>query len=519
MKRFGAVLMLVWVCSAGHATAEQTARGTVYVDANGNRLLDAGERPLAGVRVSNGREIVATDEAGQYAIPVEDDTIVFVLKPRGFRTALNKHMLPQFYYIHKPKGSPPNLRYAGVPPTGPLPERIDFPLYRQSEPEAFKAILFGDTQPRDVREVNFIARETIPELIGTDAAFGVTLGDVVFDDLAVFEPLNAAVALIGIPWYNVLGNHDLNFDLEEDRYSDETFERLYGPPYYAFDYGPVHFIVLDDVDWHRRDDGSLGYVGGLGESQLSFVENDLALIPEQQLVVLMMHIPFTHSWRDIQRDRLFRMMEQRPFCLSISAHEHVQTHHFLTGKHGWRGAEPHHHIVNVTVCGSWFTGAPDETGIPHALMPDGAPNGYAVISFDGHTYRHTFKGARKPADYQMNIYLADEVSQGYADVPLQVNVFNGSARSVVEVRVGGSDWEPLSQVFGRDPEVARINREEANRDLPYRPLANAGTSRHLWGGTLAEGLPPGTHMVQVRTTDMFGQTYLGFRPVRVLPQP
>ena len=41
------------------------------------------------------------------------------------------------------------------------------------------------------------------------ATFGVTLGDVVFDDLSVFEPMNRAVALLDIPWYNVIGNHDI----------------------------------------------------------------------------------------------------------------------------------------------------------------------------------------------------------------------------------------------------------------------------------------------------------------------
>ena len=45
----------------------------------------------------------------------------------------------------------------------------------------------------------------------------------------------------------VIGNHDLNTHAETDRHSDETFERVYGPPTYAFSYGKVHFIVLDDV--------------------------------------------------------------------------------------------------------------------------------------------------------------------------------------------------------------------------------------------------------------------------------
>lgn len=90
------------------------------------------------------------------------------------------------------------MKYGGAPPTGPLPESIDFPLRRQDEPKTFKALFFGDTQPRNIQEVEYIAHEDVEELIGADAKFGRTLEAIVFD-LSVFEPLNATIALIGIP--------------------------------------------------------------------------------------------------------------------------------------------------------------------------------------------------------------------------------------------------------------------------------------------------------------------------------
>ena len=42
-----------------------------------------------------------------------------------------------------------------------LPESVDFPLYPQREPETFKAILFGDPQPRDQQEVDYIAHDVL----------------------------------------------------------------------------------------------------------------------------------------------------------------------------------------------------------------------------------------------------------------------------------------------------------------------------------------------------------------------
>src|SRR5690606_33392668 len=130
--------------------------------------------------------------------------------------AVDENQLPRFYYIHKPAGSP-SSKFPGVAPTGPAPASIDFPLVPQKETDPFHVIFFGDPQPRNVEEVNYIAHKVIEELIGTDAIFGVTLGDIVFNDLSVFPVLNGVVGQIGVPWYNVIGNHDLNMETKDDR--------------------------------------------------------------------------------------------------------------------------------------------------------------------------------------------------------------------------------------------------------------------------------------------------------------
>jgi hypothetical protein len=494
------------------------ATGIVFHDANDNRRFDAGERPLPGVRVSNGRQIVATDARGRYELPVDDDTILFVIKPRGWRTPLSADMLPRFYYIHKPHGSPAHFKYAGVAPTGPLPESVDFPLYPQDEPDQFHALLFGDPQPRNQKEVDWITHDVVEELIGSDASFGVTLGDIAFDNLETFEPLNRAIALIGIPWYNVIGNHDINYDADVRKLANETYERVYGPSWYAFDYGPVHFLVLDDIEWYiDSGDGKGKYRGGFGPEQLEFIRTDLAQVPERQLVVLMMHIPLDEVH---DRHGLFRLIERRPFCMSISAHEHFHEHRFLTRANGWQGPEPHHHVVNVTVCGSWWSGAPDERGIPHTLMKDGAPNGYSIISFDGEKYALEFRAAGRSADYQMLIQAPDVVRSSEAGATdIYVNVFNGSEWSTVELRIGEGEWAPLQHTREVDPNYRALYDLETDilsvRPGAWRELPKPGESPHLWKGRLPAEVPVGTHRLQVRTTDMFGKTFEASRVIRM----
>jgi hypothetical protein len=502
-----------------HEAQLTTARGVVFHDQNRNGRQDPGEPGVPGVRVSNGGEIVSTDHTGRYEIEVDDDEIIFVIKPRHWATPVDSRNLPQFYYIHKPEGSPAEFDFAGVEPTGPLPESVDFPLYRQAEPDKFRAILFGDTQPRDVTEVEYMTHDVIEQIVANgahSASFGITLGDIVFDDLDVMGPHNEAVALVGIPWYNVIGNHDLNFDAPNDELSDETFERHYGPSYYSFDYGPTHFLVLDDVTWvAAQGDEEARYYGGLGERQMEFIRNDLAGIPEEQLVVLLMHIPLTGVE---DRQELYRLIEQRPATVSISAHTHYMEHRFIGAEDGWRGKEPHHHIVNVTVCGSWWRGKKDERGIPHATMSDGGPNGYSLMEFDGSDFSLEMIPASRPRDYQMLIHAPESVPGG--ELPTTVvlaNVFGGSDRTQCVMRVGARrEWAPMQRITVTDPAYLREKaREEKLTNRDWRELPGPHATPHMWRAMLPARLPPGTHIIEVKATSPLHGTYVDQRVIRV----
>lgn len=496
--------------------AQDQAAGTVYHDQNRNGVRDEGEPGIPGVRVSNQVDIVTTDADGRWVLPASDDVTFFVIKPRDWMTPVNEVQLPRFFYTHKPSGSP-EQKYPGVEPTGPLPSSIDFPLYPTQEPDRFDAVFFGDPQPRDVREVEYIGHDVVEELIGTTAKFGVTLGDIVFDDLSVFEPLNATVALVGIPWYNVIGNHDINYDSAVDKDSDETYTRIYGPNYYSFDYGPVHFIVVDDIIWGgEKPEGTGSYTGGLEQDQLDFIRNDLALVPEDRLVVLMMHIPLTGV---VNREDLYRIIENRPYTFSISGHTHWQAHKLIKKEDGWLGAKPHHHLINVTVSGSWWSGFPDEYGIPHTTMRDGAPNGYTVLTFSENNMPEiTFKAARDPEDFQMSVYAADQVfTESLSEEWVYVNVFNGWDDSVVQVRWGGqAAWQTLDQTLEKDPNLQAVfNREPETPQSPYRRISAPVDSFHLWKGLVPSDVESGIHVLQVRATDVNGRWHRAERVIRV----
>jgi len=513
----GAVAVLFWVAQLGEA--QQLARGTVFLDANKNGARDKVETGIGGVCVSNGRDVARTGLDGSWSLPVTDDTALFVIKPAGYGVAVNANQIPQFHYLHKPHGSP-QLEVPGVPPTGPLPESIDFPLHQQQESDRFTVLFFGDTQARGIREVNFITHDVVEECIGTDASLGVSLGDIVADDPSLFAEISQSIGQIGVPWYNIFGNHDHNRAAKANQHQDETYERFFGPSTYAFEYGRVVFIGLNNI--YFQPDGR--YTALFTDDELAFVKNYLATVPLDRLVVLMMHAPIIRCGN---REEMFRLIESRPRTFSISSHLHEMVHVFVGENMGWHGEAPHHHFVNAAVSGSWWCGAGDELGIPHATMNDGGPNGYSLITFDGNRYSIRFKAARRPTDYQMNIYMPDEVEQARAgETEILVNVFAGSEWSKVEMQFGKTGpWVPLEHTVSIDPQCLRMHEQSPYLDETVlgKPLEEVfgwkvdypSKSLHMWKGVLPQNPPRGTHTVTVRTTDMFGQTWTGYRIVRI----
>ncbi len=515
MRKFATsifIIVLSLLLAAACADASNDTgyvKGIVFNDANGNNIFDDGEGGIAGVCVSNGLDVAMTGEDGMYELPIDDDSIIFVIKPEDWKTPVNDNNLPSFYYIHKPLGSP-DSKYPGVSPTGPLPPSVDFPLYREEEPDEYRIVVFGDPQPRDVREVEYVAHDVVEELIGVDAEFGVSLGDIVFNDLSVFDPLVDTIARIGIPWYNVPGNHDTNQDSPDNEHSVETFERIFGPPCYSYNYGRAHFIVLDNIHW----DGS-GYHGEIGKAQLQFIANDLQFVPKDKLIVVMMHIPLikTTDYR-----KLFEIIDEYPHTLSLAGHWHQQRHIFFRGLSGWHGPEQHHHLVVGTVCGSWWSGAPDEYGIPNAMMSDGTPNGYLFLDIDGNDYSMEYKVARRPESYRMNICAPEEVMAGAAgETEIFVNVFAGSERSVVEMMFGEeNEWMKMKRIESADPIYKLLkDAESSDNPPPGRKLPEPSACGHLWKANLPANPEPGTYLIHIRTTDMFGHVYAGQRIIRI----
>lgn len=495
------------------------AKGVVFEDTNRNRLRDEGEPGIAGVLVSNGEAVVKTDENGAYVLPIDDDTILFVIQPKGWEVPVNELNLPQFYYIHKPQGSPQSLEFEGTAPTGPIPESVDFPLYpSKTKGEAFSIFAFGDPQPSSLKDVDYFKRDIVEEarLLEGPVA-GVSLGDIVGDDLGLFGPINGVTALMDRPWWHVFGNHDMNLDADEPEMTDETFEAVYGPATYAFQIADVVFIAIDNVLFPNSYTQST-YTGGFTEKQLTFVENLLSHVPQDKLVVTMVHIPLydegeNNTFVDEHRSAFFKLFKNHTHTLSLSAHTHTQNHHFFDAEHDhWPHMDaPHHHYNVGTTCGSWWGGPKDERGIPSTTMRDGVPNGYAIFNFDGNQYSYDYIVANGDKDEVMSVYVPKAVrkTSGWSNAVMGINVYNGSEQTTVEFRIDVGEWTQVQRGAYFDPKYTWERMQQDHTDDPAdgRLLPYPSMSSHQWFARLPKDLDIGEHRIDIKVTDRFGRVF------------
>ncbi|MBP1182348.1 calcineurin-like phosphoesterase family protein [Methylobacterium sp. PvR107] len=512
---------------AGGAAAQGSAEATGFVYAAGGSGAD--RRPLPGVLLSNGQDVVRTDDAGRYRLPMPGDGAVFVIKPPGYALPRDADNVPRHSYIHQPGGTPAalDLRYRGLAPTGPLPASIDFVLARVEEPDDFDVLLFTDPQPETRLELDHVRDTAIARAMAIPAAFGLTTGDVLFDDLSLYGRSNRLVGRIGLPWYSLPGNHDLNMQAPDARHSRETWKRVFGAPSYAFRHGRAWFVMLDNVVWLGPPVpvGANTYRGEIGARGLTFLRNLLAEIPRDDLIVLATHIPLhTDTAPDdprsttVDRDALLDLLAGRR-VLSLAGHTHTTEHHYL--------ADRHHHHVLTAVSGSWWSGPDTRTGIPSADSRDGTPNGFHVLSVRGSDYTTRFVPAQAQPDATMRILFESELRSGAPEViratrPLQglrppipqdaladttmvVNVFDGGPRTSLSFRIGERPSQALVRTRRPDPFVTELFERYPETKKSW---VRAIPSTHIWTARLPDDLAPGAHRVAVEGTDEYG------RPIR-----
>lgn len=525
--------------SHGDLARADIARGTVYLDSNGNSVRDRGERGIGGVSVSNGLDVVQTDPHGRYEIRLAPESILFISKPAEYEVPVDGNNLPRFYYIHYPNGTPPvaAFEYPVIEPTGPLPSSLDFALLPgKHNVKRFKAMGFADPQAATDEFQDGVREDIVNDLIGNPygAVFGLVAGDVVDDTLSLYPRHNAMMGAIGIPIWNVPGNHDMNYDSPNDRYATETYKRYFGPTNFSFNHGEVHFIGLDNVDYKGAGQGEFDngdYRGYLSPDQLQWIRNDLKFVPRDKLIVIFSHISLITYALDGKGERynlgdnintvnlaeLVQVLKPFRRVYAMAGHDTSNSWKVkLDHTHNWHGDWFLSHTLAEARGSGWGSGPRDERDVRLATMQDGNPNGYYVISFNGTDVKPRFVPSEGDPDRAMRIMLDPllhgtrgtngevlAVNRGalLPGTKLVVNLFDGGERDRVEVSIDGKPYERMENVLRTDP---YLEREYVKYRGTPDAFARPQPSSHVWEYALGE-LQPGLHTVRVRARDEFGQ--------------
>jgi hypothetical protein len=265
-----ALLAALCLASSLHA---QTV-GYVFLDVNGDGRRDGGEPGLPNVVVSNQDAVVATDANGAFTLPVGGTGVVFVSVPDGYRA------VGPFWHA------------AG--------DTSGFALAPRPRVSAFTFVHASDTH---VSPASLPRTQRLRALVDSlRPAFALVTGDLVRDALRVseaeatgyYELFAAERAKFATPVHVEPGNHE-NFGIERQLshvdpshplFGRGMYRHYFGPDYYSFTYGGVHFVGLNTVDIDDQ-----WYYGHVDSLQLAWLERDLARIPATMPVVTFDHIP------------------------------------------------------------------------------------------------------------------------------------------------------------------------------------------------------------------------------------
>lgn len=534
--------------TAGPDADQDVLDGAVFDDRNRNSQQDPGERGIAGVEVSNGRKIVTTDRQGRYEISVRDGETVFLTQPAGYQVPVDEDNVAQFFYTHMPAGSP-ELRYGGIDPTGPLPDAVDFPLTRTTDTLSRdqRCLIGGDIQTYTQEEVDYALRGAFADLTqrtdftGCGALF---IGDIVGDDLDLYDQTRELTSLLNGPARFLPGNHDLDLDADYDHRFD-TYRSQFGPDYYSYDAGDVHVISLNTVQHSQGAPYNGTYNGGIDDEQLAWLRQDIANTPEDKLIVLATHIPLL-NWHDQGSDRhqvdqvqaIHDIIGDRP-AVAFGGHSHtLEVMREGDSMEGWKslyGVDelPFDHITAGAISGDWYTGRVTEDGYPTALQRDGAVPGVFTLEAHGNRYEDSFIGTGRAASEQMSLglntpayrdwYDANRRNVGKApsfETPLEVsadelgeswlttNVWAGGTGTEVSVSIDSRPAQQAQRTQRLEGESKRVGAEFSDPAAAQEQLVHGGSvaeaSGHLWRLDLPEDLAPGEHTATVTQTDRYG---------------
>lgn len=366
--------------------------GIVFDDKNQNGIQDGAEKGMSGVLVSDGLHVVKTDSRGNFELPGHDrERFIFVTTPNNYMPVRN-HYLP----VQKTKST-----YSfGLKPYSATAKDGAHRFVHISDTEIFNTENHEDW-------VNGLKEYAKNEEIG----FMVCTGDICYENglknhIKMMNSDNMNTRMV-----YTIGNHDL----VKGNYGEELYESIYGPVYYSFDLGNVHYVVTPMPGGDHRPSYTK-------EQVYRWLKNDLAQVSADKAIIFFNHDLLTSSDKFVYgiNDQEQLDLNSRNLKAWLYGHWHIQ----YMRKQG--------DVLAIS------TAAPDKGGIDHST------SAFRVLHVD----RKGDCRSELRYSYLENQIQIASISNGETPVlkdgkvPLSVNVYHSSSpvkKVSYTYRVEGSD--------------------------------------------------------------------------------
>lgn len=524
-----------------------TIKGVVY----------CGDEPVQGAQVSDGVNVTLTDENGWYYLAsAKECGHVFVCNPKGYKYP-RKAKYPEFYKTVDTE------RPSAV-------KQADFELERDEATD--HTILFlADIQMcgrnEDIRQYEEHAVGDINTSISNARKQGkdvyvITLGDQSYNtywhsyNIGIPEIHESMNLLDPDAIFNCMGNHDNNPKIAGDWAASADYREQWGPTYYSFNIGEIHYVVLDNIEFTNAECKNT-FECNITTSVIKWLRKDLANVSMDTPVVVCMHAPLFYrpqcSKPNVPDPTKYRYNYGSQFYNSVKGFKDVRV---FTGHAHTNYTVSYLNMTeyNVGAIGGnlWWTGY-FVNG--NSVCTDGSPGGYRVLDTSGKELKTYYKCIGFDNGYQFRCYdlnnchitasrfapsyknpadidtwlangygfdSSDYNSDGTPKIPNRVliNVFAYDTNWKVEVLEDGKPLE-VSRISGYDPFSMISDGCQRFEKTGHNNSGNPTQNSHLFLVTAKYATSP----LSIKVTDQYGSVYTqvmerpkGFSIDRYTPQ-
>ncbi len=436
-------------------------------------------RGVAKVVVTDGKNFATTNAKGYYNLFVDEkQNYLYYSLPKGYESPI-KNGLPVFYKKITPES-----------------ETYDFELKKAKLLQnKHTFVVWADPQIMEPEEFGLLEK-IVDDIKVTKSTYdtyfhGISCGDMVFDRLNLLDDYKQTIRKMDFPFYQVIGNHDMDYSNQTHESSTQSYQKHFGPDYYSFNIGDVHYIMLNDVFYYGY---AYHYMGYFDQRQLDWLKKDLSHIKKSSTVIIGLHIPTLYTDVDahpnMEKRQKNSLINNKVFyeCLNgynvhiLAGHSHTQWNTLISDS-----IIEHTHSA---ASAAWWQG---EIGL------DGTPKGYTIYEVDGNDVKSYFKGVGMTREEQLKIYpVGADVDHPTAFI---VNVFNHDPLWKVQWYENDILKGDMEQFWGVDPLAKQLYQPGKNKKYSWLT--------YVWTNHLFKAIPTSTNsQIKVIVTDRFGRKYI-----------